>query len=233
LGAVRDGWQKPLEILTGKAWELNRIVDDLLQASRIEANALLRNLSEMDLRTVVRDASDRARPRADLLGAEIATGMTNDPLSVEADGKQIGRILDNLINNGLTYCVRPPRLSINVSGEGGRAIVRVEDNGVGIPEDEKERVFERFHRTNEPAFHNVPGTGLGLYISRQLAEGHGGSLVIESSTPERGTVFALSLPIAVATSAPIRTVGIDSSEASTQLVAPIEGLTLPARRRPG
>ena len=232
-GAIPHGWQKPLEILDGKAWELNRIVDDLLQASRIEANALRRNLSEMDLRTVVRDASDRARPRADLLGAEISTGMTNDPLSVEADGKQLGRILDNLINNGLTYCVRPPRLSINVSGEGGRAVVRVEDNGVGITEAERERVFERFHRTNEPAFHNVAGTGLGLYISRQLAESNGGSLVIESSTPERGTVFALSLPIAVATSAPARVVAIDSSEASTQLVAPTEGLTLPAPSRPG
>jgi len=229
LGAAPQGWQKSLEILTGKAAELNRIVTDLLQASRIEANALPRNLSEMDLRTVVWDASDRARPRADLLGAEIATSMSNDPLSVEADESQLGRILDNLINNGLTYCVRSPRLSINVSGEGGRAVVRVEDNGVGIPEDERERVFERFHRTNEPAFHNVAGTGLGLYISRQLAEGHGGSLVIESSTPDRGTVFALALPLSVNASTSVSSVVIDAGEVSTGTV-PIEAITLPAGR---
>jgi signal transduction histidine kinase len=121
---------------------------------------------------------------------------------VEADAEELGRILDNLINNALTYNLRSPQLSIVVSSERDRAFVRVADNGAGIPEDEHERVFERFHRTNEPAFRNVPGTGLGLYISRQLAEGHGGSLVIESSSPGDGTVFALALPLSVATAAP-------------------------------
>jgi signal transduction histidine kinase len=73
--------------------------------------------------------------------------------------------------------------------------VRVADNGAGIPASDQERVFERFQRTNDPAFRDVSGTGLGLFISRQLAEGHGGSLAIESSTPEDGTVFALALPM--------------------------------------
>jgi signal transduction histidine kinase len=114
---------------------------------------------------------------------------------VEADAGRVGRILDNLINNGLTYSVRPPRLSITVSGEGDRAVARVADNGAGIPENERERVFDRFHRANEGAFRSVPGTGLGLFISRQLAEGHGGSLVVESSTPGPGTTFGLALPL--------------------------------------
>lgn len=223
LGAAPDGWKKPLEILATKTQELNRIVADLLEASRIEANALPRNLTEIDLRKIVRDASDRARPRAALLGAEITTGITADPLPVEADVSQLGRILDNVINNGLTYCIGAPRLSVNVSGEGNRAVVRVVDNGVGIPPGERERVFERFHRTNEPAFRNVPGTGLGLYISRQLAEGHGGSLVVESSTPGRGTTFALALPLAVA-SPNVTRVASDPVDSSPDDVAPAETL---------
>jgi signal transduction histidine kinase len=197
LGAVPDGWKKPLEILMGKTRELNRIVGDLLEASRIEANVLPRNLSQIDLRTVVQDARERALPRAELLDAEVAAGLPADPVPVEADASEVGRILDNLINNGLSYTVRPPRLSISVSGEGDRAVVRVADNGAGIAANEQERVFERFHRTNEPTFRNVTGTGLGLYISRQLAEAHGGSLVVESSTPGRGSVFALALPLVV------------------------------------
>ena len=219
LGAVPDGWKKPLETLMGKTRELNRIVADLLEASRIEANALPRNLSQIDLRKVIEDARERALPRAQLLDAEIATRLTADPVPVEGDAAQLGRILDNLINNGLTYSVSPPRLSVSVSEEGDRAVVRVADNGAGIPENERERVFDRFHRANEPAFRSVPGTGLGLYISRRLAEEHAGSLVIESSTPGAGTTFALALPLSVAAATPVVTIVGDPSEASSQMVA--------------
>jgi signal transduction histidine kinase len=77
--------------------------------------------------------------------------------------------------------------------------VRVVDNGVGIPDGQAERVFEPFFRQEDPAFQQVPGTGLGLYISRQLAESHGGTLRLEASRPDRGSTFALSLPLAGAT----------------------------------
>jgi signal transduction histidine kinase len=228
LGAVPNGWRKPLEILTGKTRELNRIVADLLEASRIDANALSRDLSQIDLRKVVEDARERALPRAQLLDAEIATRLTTDPVPVEADAVQLARILDNLINNGLTYNMGPPRLSVTVSSAGDQAVVRVADNGVGIPESEQERVFERFHRSNEPAFRNVPGTGLGLYISRQLAEGHGGRLVVESSMPGRGTVFALALPLSATTSTPVTTVDGDPSGASAPIDTSSDALPLPA-----
>src|SRR3984893_3495351 len=195
LGRAPDGWKMSLAILMAKARELNVIVADLLEASRIEANAAPRGNDQMDLRTVVQDAIERGKPRAKLLNGEIVGQLPGDPLLVAADGKQLGRILDNLINNGLTYTTRPPHLTVSVSSEGARAFVRVADNGAGISASDRERVFERFQRTNDPVFRHVSGTGLGLFISRQLAEGHGGSLAIESSTPGEGTVFALALPI--------------------------------------
>jgi signal transduction histidine kinase len=181
-----------------KARELNSIVTDLLEASRIEANALPRSHDQLDLRAVVQEASERVQPRAGLLGGEIATSLPPDPVLVEGDGKQLGRILDNLLNNGLSYTTRTPQLTITVSSEGDRALVRVADNGAGIPASDRERVFARFQRTNDPAFRDVSGTGLGLFISRQLAEGHGGSLAIESSTPGDGTVFVLAIPMSAA-----------------------------------
>ena len=197
-GAVPDTWRKPFETLMGKARELNSIVADLLEASRIEAKAMPRSHDQLDLRTIVQDAGERARARANLLGAQIATVLPSDSVPIDADEKQLGRILDNLINNGLSYTTRQPQLSISVLSEADRAIVRVADNGAGIPESERERVFERFHRTSDPKFRNVTGTGLGLFIGRQLAEGHGGSLTIESSIPDEGTVFALALPLSPA-----------------------------------
>ena len=196
LGTVPEGWNKSLQILMTKTRELSKMVDDLLEAARTDAKPLPDRPIQLDLREVVQAAVDRARPRADLLHAEIASGLCSTPIPVEGDAKQLGRLLDNLVNNGLTYTVRPPRLSITVSAQGDRAFVRVADNGVGIAGDERERVFDRFHRTMDPAFHDVPGTGLGLYISRQIAEGHAGRLLIESSEPGAGTVFALALPLA-------------------------------------
>ena len=220
LGNVPEGWRNPLEMLMGKARELNGIVADLLEASRIEANALPRSHDHIDLRTVVEDATERARPGAGLLGGEIATDLPPDPVPLDGDAKQLGRILDNLINNALTYSTRAPRLTVTVSSEGSRALVRVADNGAGIPPSEREHVFERFQRTNDPTFRHVSGTGLGLFISRQLAEGHGGSLVIESSTPDDGSVFALAIPISL--------VGSDggNDEASTQIEQPADAATV-------
>ena len=188
--------RRSVEILMAKTRELKSLVDQLLEASRLEGTASPEQESLVDLGDVVRRAVERARGRADLLDAEIATGLSAEPIRVKADALQLGRVLDNLINNGLTYTMRPPRLSIAVSTEDMRGVVRVADNGVGIPDAERGLVFERFHRGHDPNFSNVPGTGLGLYISRQVAERHHGRIVIERSEPGAGTVFALSLPLA-------------------------------------
>ncbi len=121
-------------------------------------------------------------------------------MPVEADAAQLARVLDDLINNALTYTIRTPHLVIGLSTHAGRATIRVEDNGVGILEEEHERVFDRLYRVADPQV-VVPGIGLGLYISRQLIQGFGGTLVVESSTPDSGSVFALALPLSRVTTA--------------------------------
>jgi signal transduction histidine kinase len=197
LGAVPPHVRKAVDILTAKTNELNKIVGDLLEASQIEARALPRNATVLDVRAVVSAAVERAQPRAALLGGEISATLASRDLPVEADAEQVGRILDNLINNALTYTDQAPQVAVSVAGENGSAIIRVRDNGVGIPADQVERIFDRFQRANEPRFRNVRGTGLGLYISRELAQGHRGTLCVEHSQPGLGTVFALTLPLAV------------------------------------
>jgi signal transduction histidine kinase len=196
LGAVPGGWARPLHVLDLKTAELTRLVDTLVQASLIEAGHEPAATQLIDLRRIVEDAAVRARPRADLLHADIATRVAGTAVMVEADRAELGRLLDNLINNSLSYSNPPARLAIDLSAEAGRAVVRVEDNGVGIPADQLDNIFDRFFRGPGPKVSKVPGVGLGLYIGRQLAEHNGGQLVVERSTPGEGSVFALAIPLA-------------------------------------
>jgi signal transduction histidine kinase len=194
VGQPPESWKAPLGILQSKARELERIVDELLTASRLEVIPPRPERELLDLRKVVEDAVERVRPRADLLSAEVNVELPRQAVPVEADSDKLGRVLDELINNAFTYTIRAPRLLIELSTRSRRAIVRVEDNGVGISNDEREQVFGRLYRAADPQV-VVPGIGLGLYISRQLVESYGGSLVVERSTPGAGSAFTLTLPL--------------------------------------
>ena len=199
VGTPPEAWDAPLGILTAKTRELERIVDDLLNASRLEVTDLGLDREALDLRRLVNEAVERVHPRADLLRAEVTVKLPSDPVPVEADADQLGRVLDDLINNALTYTIRRPQVVIGLSTHSRRAFLRVADNGIGIPKDERELVFDRLYRVADPRV-VVPGIGLGLYIGRHLAEGYGGTLVVESSSPGTGTVFALALPLSRTTS---------------------------------
>jgi signal transduction histidine kinase len=194
VGSPPEAWKAPLGTLAAKTREMERIVDDLLTASYLEVIPDRVEREVLDLRKIVEGAVERAQARADLLAAEVTVSLPRSSVPVEVDRGKLGRVLDDLINNALTYTIRPPQLWIGLSTHSEWAIFRLKDNGVGISEDERERIFDRLYRVTDPQV-VVPGIGLGLYISRQLVESYGGSLVIESSTPGLGSVFALALPL--------------------------------------
>ena len=202
LGPAPPRWNSILNVMADKAWQIDRIINDLQLAAKIEANAHEAKRDHLDLREVIEKAAARARPRAEMSGARILTRVRAEPVPVEADAGQIGRILDNLINNSLTYAVRAPRISLEARIERDRAVVHVIDNGVGISEDERSRIFQPFHRTSDPTFSDVPGVGLGLYTSRQLAEANQGTLTLLTTHAGRGTSFALELPLSKARPSP-------------------------------
>jgi signal transduction histidine kinase len=200
LGPPPAKWRSVLNVMADKAWQVDRIINGLVEAARIEAEPQAPNRGHVDLREVVRKAVDRARPRAELSGARIALKLAPDPVPVNGDPRQIGRILDNLINNSLTYVARPPRVKVETKADDGRAVVHIIDNGVGMSKTERDRVFEPFRRTKDPAFSNIPGVGLGLFASRQLAEVNEGRLILERSEPGVGSSFALEFPLSRARS---------------------------------
>jgi signal transduction histidine kinase len=214
-GPAPEGWKRPLDVLATKTKELNRLVADLLDASRLEAQDLPRVVSQVDVVASVREAIERARPRTELLSGHIVCRTADESVSIQADRDQLARILDNLLNNALTYNTGAPQVIVSITREAGSAAIRVCDNGVGVPARDNERIFEQFHRSHDGQL-NVPGTGLGLYISRKLAKVNGGRLVLESSSPGDGSVFLLSLPVA---------------EPQMQLATPTESTIVPTTER--
>jgi signal transduction histidine kinase/DNA-binding response OmpR family regulator len=190
LGSPSEAWSRPIDILNIKAGELNKLVDALLMAARMEAGAITGEAEDVDLVRLAREALQRAEARANLLGGQLILEKPAAPVQVEADPVHVGRILDNLVNNALTYTMDQPWVRVTVSPD---AVVTVEDHGLGIPDDHRGLVFERFFRVNDPILPPQPGTGLGLYISRELARRYGGEVALEESVPGSGSRFVLRL----------------------------------------
>ena len=192
-GDMPEASLSALDIMGAKTEELNEIVDSLLTAARIDEARVPVRPEHVELTAAIRDALARAEGRRALLEAAIACIVPDHEVLVRADPAHVGRILDNLINNALTYCARQPQIRLSIE-ESEMASVAVEDNGVGIPEDRQDAIFDRFVRIEDSSVGPTPGTGLGLHISRELARLAGGDLVLESSLRGEGSRFVLKLP---------------------------------------
>jgi signal transduction histidine kinase len=190
-GPSPPAWAQPLSVLASKTNELGSLVEDLLVAARLEAGTMPTAVSDFDLRTSIRDSVARSEPRAALLGAEVMAELPAEAVPVRADPDHLARILDNLINNALTYTLEKPSIRITVKS-GSPTEITVTDHGLGIPEAHREKIFERFYRVDHAELPRQAGTGLGLAISRELAERHGGSLDLVPTGS--GACFRLVLP---------------------------------------
>lgn len=202
LGAIPPAWRVPLHKAVEKVEELRRMVSDVLIAARLEAGRLAPERESVDLRDVIRQAVDRAGGRAGLLQAQLQCHLPADPVMSSVDPGQVGIVLDNLINNALSYASGQPWVSVTLEREADRGLIRVEDHGLGIPRDLQQKVFERFQRLGQSTSEGVGGTGLGLSIARDLAHLNGGSLRLESSHPGKGSIFVIELPVTGARGAP-------------------------------
>jgi len=175
--------------MRAKAGEMANAIDEMLSMARLEAHSIPVSIVEVSVAELLRDAAARGHGRAALRGGTVEVGEVDD-VEVGTDPLLAGRILDNLVNNAVAYCNGPPRVVLSATAEQGSVALRVADNGRGVPDALGERIFERFFRVDAAG----SGTGLGLYLSRGLADAMGGSLRLEASAAGLGSVFLLTLP---------------------------------------
>jgi signal transduction histidine kinase len=195
-GPAPASWQGPLRILDQKAADLRRLVDDLLLAARLETGRLESVSSPMDLREIVRHVVVAA-PVAAADRPQVLT--PDDSVMVRGDREQLTRLIEHLVDNALAYrregMLPWVRVALEARPEAGEARLTVDDRGRGVPAESRERIFERFTRLEEPDHPMVPGTGLGLYIARELARRHRARLELEWSQPGVGSRFTLTVPL--------------------------------------
>jgi signal transduction histidine kinase len=153
-------------------------------------------VGSVDLQQLAGEVIDQLAPRAPR--HSLRSSFTPNFPTIRGDADQLRRALFNLVQNAIKYS--PNGGEVLVVGEvapPGRVIARVIDSGIGIPPGEEERIFERFHRADSRLSRSTAGVGLGLYITRSIIEGHGGRIWAESLGPNRGSTFAIVLPIGV------------------------------------
>jgi signal transduction histidine kinase len=184
-----------LETAQRKTEEAKALADELLTVARLEGRVLTAKQERFSVTDVITDALTRAKPRAELVKANLRI-ESDSHAEVLADRALAGKILDNLLNNALTYADHPPTIRLSAAREGDRVAITVEDDGLGISAVDQGRIFHRFTRGSDRMVLEKPGTGLGLYLSRGLAEQMGGSLQLDHSEPGKGSTFTLRLPAA-------------------------------------
>ena len=184
------------EQLEREAMRLSRIVSDLLDLSRLESGSDLAERVRLDI--VAADELERLEDMAHEAGLAIELHAQSVP-PVAGSGRDLALLVRNLIDNAVRYTPRGGRVDVSVSAEDGKVILEVMDTGMGIPQRDLTRVFERFYRVDRARSRETGGTGLGLAIVRHVAENHGGDVAVKSEL-SAGSSFVVRLPVADAPS---------------------------------
>jgi two-component system phosphate regulon sensor histidine kinase PhoR len=172
---------------------LAQMVQEMGDLSRIESGEAPLQKSPVNVTEVVSRAVERLKAQSERAGLQIKVDIASGLPSVSADGSRIEQVLVNLIHNAIKFTPTGGRVTVSAKAEGDRLIVSVSDTGVGIPEDDLPRVFERFYKADRARAGG--GTGLGLAIAKHVVEAHGGRIWVES-VEGRGATFSLGLPLA-------------------------------------
>jgi len=195
-GAIDDppAARRFTEQLEREAVRMSRIVADLLDLSRLESGSEMDDQVRLD--TVTSDEVERMGDAAGLRGVSIAIDATPVP-AVRGSSRDLSLMVRNLIDNAVRYTGDGGSVDVSVREEPGIVVVRVADTGIGIPQRELPRIFERFYRVDRARSRETGGTGLGLSIVRHVTENHGGDVTVESELGQ-GTIFEVRLPTAPA-----------------------------------
>ncbi len=189
--AVRSG----LEVIERQVGHLTRLVDDLLDVSRIARGKVALRRGRVELARVVADAVEACGTQLTARRHKLDVSLTSEPVVLEADPTRLAQVFGNLLANAARYTPEAGHIRLTAERAGGDVVVRVVDNGVGIRPEFLPRVFDLFAQA-DPALTGQAGLGLGLTLVKSLVEMHGGTVSAHSEGPGRGSEFVVRLPVA-------------------------------------
>jgi PAS domain S-box-containing protein len=175
--------------------QLVRLVDDLLDVSRLTRHKLVLRRERVELAAVVRSAVESARSLIEAAGHELRVTLPPQPVYLDADRTRLAQVFANLLNNAAKYTERGGRIWLTAAVTGGEVVVKVGDNGIGIPAEMLPQIFDIFTQVDRSLERSQGGLGLGLSLVRGLVEMHGGTIAVCSDGPGRGSEFSVHLPI--------------------------------------
>jgi signal transduction histidine kinase len=180
-------------VLSAKVNEMALLIDRMLDTARLEEHRLTLSVAAVDLREIAQRAVDTVTPLA-MSSHSIIFTPPRQPVPVQGDAVRLGIIITNLLHNAMKFSPGGGVVQCFVGPSGTDAVLSVWDQGLGIAEDDIPKLFERFGRLVTRENSHIPGTGLGLYLSRELARLHGGDITVRS-TLGAGSVFTMALPL--------------------------------------
>ena len=194
-GPVTEALEGVLPIVTGKIDEMNRLVEQMLDTARIDDNRLSLSRHEVDLRELARQCANAIAPYA-RAGHSFRFTFGTEPVVVAADRTRLASVVTNVIDNAIKYSPDGGEVELECSTdrESRTAALRVTDHGLGIAEHDFPRLFTRFGRIVTPENSHISGTGLDLYLAREITRMHGGDLDL-ASEPGSGTTVTITLPL--------------------------------------
>ena len=197
-GAIEDTRiaKRFLEIIEVEAERLQRLIQDILLLSEIETKDGLwdENIEELSVRSVIQEIADILSYKIQEKNILFALEISKEIPSVEMNRDRLKQILINLLDNAIHYTPEAGRVSLRCFKQEKNLVMEVEDNGVGIPEEDIPRIFERFYRVDKDRSRKKGGTGLGLSIVKHIVKLYDGEIYVKSQV-ERGSIFSITLPL--------------------------------------
>lgn len=173
---------------------LTRLVEDLLDISRISEGKISLQKERVELATIVQSAIEASRINLDAARHVFVANLPEDPVWLEADLVRMAQVVSNLLNNAAKYTPDGGNITLTVTARTGHVQIRVEDDGIGIPIDMQGRIFQIFEQVSGHRDRAQGGLGIGLALVRQLVELHEGTIEVASDGPGTGSTFTIRLP---------------------------------------
>ena len=188
-----EKYQEYYCIIRKESERLTALINNILDFSRIEAGRKEYDFRETDMSELVHNTLDSYRYQLEQSGFQFEEKIDEVP-SMRVDREAMARSLLNLVNNALKYSQDRKYIGVNLYRDNGSVKLEVVDQGIGIPQQEQQKIFEKFYRVGDPLVHNTKGSGLGLSLVRHIVQAHGGEVAVDSA-PGQGSKFTIVLPV--------------------------------------